>query len=91
MSAWKLRVDWICHYAYGDAVEVYLDRMDDDVTLIHKEPTIPRAVGWAIKYMSDRGRGYWCDINYHQQSCHTYITLHAVPLSRTMGASSSDT
>lgn len=82
---WKLRVDWTLHKYEGDPVEVELHRLAEDwtdapVLVLRKFPSVPRAIDWALKYMADRGCGFWCDIDMHQRLDHTHIMLHPLPV-----------
>jgi len=78
IKPFKLRVDWLCHDAYGDKVDIDLIIMGEDPKTIRRESTIPRAIDAAIRYLDSRGFGFWCNVDWHQRMNHKHVTLHAI-------------
>jgi len=75
-TPFKLRVDWVCHTAYGDPVQVELHRMDQPWTVLHEAGNVADAVKYAIRWLDNRGFDWWCDFILHTSERHKYLTFH---------------
>jgi len=83
VKPFKLRIDWTCHRAYGDKVDVELHTEgEDEHVVLRRFDSPPEAAGWSRQWLADRGFDLLCDVDRHQREDHTYVILHPIPANK---------
>lgn len=73
-------VTWACQESYGSDVEVILEILGEDERRVYHNPSRARCIDWALRFMHNRGFGYWCNVDMHQRENHAHIRLFPVPM-----------